>query len=53
MCEDIWEYVSELKELHRQEIQQLKPHQAEMVCQFWALTDAGIKSQGTSEDPEA
>ena len=42
-CEDLWESVRKLEELHREELQQLRPHQAEMACQFWALTGAGIK----------
>ena len=51
-CEDLWEPVRKLKELHREELQQLRPHQADMACQFWALTGAGIKGPTTAEEPE-
>ena len=38
----------ELEELHGEEMRQLWQHQVEMVCQFWALADAGIKGPGTT-----
>ena len=49
----IQESARELTDLHWEALQQLKPHQATMVCQFWALAGAGIKGPGTMEEPEA
>ena len=51
-CEGIRESVRELKELHWEDMQERWPHQMEMVCQFWALADAGIKDPGTTEELE-
>ena len=37
------ENLQKLREVHKEEISALKPHQIEMTCHLWALTSMGMK----------